>query len=347
MAVGLRWAGPPAAVRLTEAMPPLPDRPRWGIAATGHISSRFAVGLRELGSEVVAVASRDQARADAFGDRFAIPRRYASYEAMAADPGVDVVYVGSPHVRHAADTLLFLAAGKHVLCEKPFAVNRAEAQGMVDAARAAGLFLMDAVWTRCLPAYAVLRDLLGDGRIGDPLVVDADLGMRVPFDPTHRLYDLAVGGGATLDLGVYPLQLASLVLGTPDGVTATGHIGPTGVDESFAATLHHPGGAVATVRGAITAPVPSEARIAGTGGWLKVARRMHVPPVIEVSAGGPAERIEVAHEGEGLRFEAAEVERCLAAGLTECPLMPLDETLGIMTTLDAVRAGIGMRYPGE
>lgn len=342
-----RVPGATFAVRLTEAMPSLPDRPRWGIAATGHIASRFAVGLRELGADVAAVASRDQARADAFADRFAIPGRHGSYEGLAADPGVDIVYVASPHVRHAPDTLLFLDAGKHVLCEKPFALNRVEAQGMVDAARAAGLFLMDAVWSRCLPAYGVLRDVLGEGRIGTPLVVDADLGLRVPFDPTHRLYDLEVGGGATLDLGIYPVQLASLVLGAPDRVAATGHLGPTGADETMAAVLHHPGGAVATVRGTITAPLAREARITGTDGWLRLASRMHVPPVVEVAAGGTTELIDVAHEGEGLRFEAAEVERCLAAGLTESPLMPLDETLAIMATLDTIRAGIGLRYPGE
>lgn len=328
-------------------MPPTVTRPRWGIAATGHIATRFAVGLGEIGATVTAVASRDQARADAFGDRFAIARRHASYEALAADPEVDVVYVASPHVRHAADTLLFLAGGKHVLCEKPFAVNRAQAEAMVGAARAAGLFLMDAIWTRCLPSYARLRDVLASGAIGTPLVVDADLGMAVPFDPTHRLYDRAVGGGATLDLGVYPVQLVSLVLGAPDRVQATGHLGPTGVDELMAATLHHPGGAVATVRGAITAPVPSQARITGTEGWARLGRRMHMPPYIDLATGGSTERIDVAHKGEGLRFEAAEVERCLAAGLTESPLMPLDETLTIMSTLDAIRAGIGMAYDGE
>jgi predicted dehydrogenase len=334
-------------VGLTVPMPPLADRPRWGIAATGHIAGRFATGLQEVGADLVAVGSRDQGRADAFADEFGIPRRHGSYEDLAADPAVDVVYVATPHVRHAADTLLFLSAGKHVLCEKPFALNRAEADVMVDAARAAGLFLMDAVWSRCLPSYRMLREVLAAGHIGSPLIVDADLGMVVPFDPRHRLYDIEVGGGATLDLGVYPVQLVSLVLGPPDRVHGTGHIGPTGVDELMAATLHHADGSLGVVRGAITAPVACDARITGTEGWVTIGRRMHMPPFLDVTAGGSTERIDVAHEGEGLRFEAVEVERCLAEGRIESPLMPLAETLTIMSSLDAIRAGIGMTYPGE
>jgi predicted dehydrogenase len=328
-------------------MPNADGRPRWGIAATGHIAARFTNGLRELGSDVVAVASRDQGRADAFGDRFSIARRHASYEALAGDPGVDVVYVASPHTRHAPDTLLFLGAGKHVLCEKPFALNRAQAQRMVDAARGAGLFLMDAIWSRFLPGYDLLRSVLAEGRIGTPLVVDADLGFPAPFDPAHRLYDRGVGGGALLDLGVYPVQLVSLVLGPPDQVVGTGHVGPTGVDEVVAGTLHHPGGALGVVRGAITAPLASTARITGTGGWVELGRRMHTPPHLTIGQAGRTERIECGYTGEGLRFEAAEVERCLAEGLTESPTMPLDETLTIMGTLDALRACVGVTYEDE
>jgi predicted dehydrogenase len=328
-------------------MPNAEGRPRWGIAATGHVAARFTAWLRELASDVAAVASRDQARADAFGDRFAIERRYPSYEALAADPAVDVVYVASPHTRHAPDTLLFLGAGKHVLCEKPFALNRAQAQEMVDAARAAGLFLMDAIWSRFLPGYALLRETLAAGRIGTPLVVDADLGFTAPFDPRHRLYDRSVGGGALLDLGVYPIQLVSLVLGPPDRVAGTGHVGPTGVDEVVAGTLHHPGGALGVIRGSITAPLASTARITGTEGWVELGRRMHTPPHLTIGHPGRTERIDCAYGGEGLRFEAAEVERCLAEGLTESPTMPLDETVSIMGTLDALRAGVGVTYEGE
>jgi predicted dehydrogenase len=322
-------------------------RPRWGIAATGHIAARFAGGLREAGCDIAAVASRDRGRAEAFGERFGIPGRHGSYEGLAADPQVDVVYVGSPHTRHAADTLLFLGAGKHVLCEKPFALSRAEAQRMVDAARAAGLFLMDAIWSRFLPGYALLREVLDGGRIGSPLVVDADLGFPVPFDPSHRLYDRAVGGGALLDLGVYPVQLVSLVLGAPDRVQGTGHVGSTGVDELVAGTLHHPGGALGVVRASITAPLACTARITGTEGWVELGRRMHTPPHLTVGRPGVTERIECAHTGEGLRFEALEVERCLGAGLTESPTMRLDETLTIMGTLDALRSTLGVTYPGE
>ena len=326
---------------------PATVHPRWGIAATGGIAARFATGLRELGATVAAVASRDQARADAFADRYGIPRRHASYASLAADPDVDVVYVASPHALHEADTLLFLAAGKHVLCEKPFALHSSQARRMVEAARAAGLFLMDAVWSRFLPAYELLRQVLAEGRVGTPLLVDADLGWPVPLDPAHRLYDRALGGGALLDLGIYPLQLISLVLGPPDRVEGAGHLGETGVDEQVAAVLHHPGGGLGVARASIQAPLSCGGRIAGTEGWVEVPPLVHAPTHLVVARDGRAERIDCGFAGEGLRFEAAEVERCLAAGLTESPIMPLDETLSLMATLDAVRAAIGLTYPGE
>src|SRR6476619_651455 len=173
------------------------DRIRWGIAATGGIARGFAQGLAETDdAETVAVASRSAERANGFGAEFDIPHRHASYEDLAADADVDVVYVATPHSRHEADTLLFLEAGKHVLCEKPFALNERQARRMVDAARDRRLFVMEAIWSRFLPAYQLLGDLLADSVIGEIASVDADFGLRFPFDPAHRLFDLALGGGA-------------------------------------------------------------------------------------------------------------------------------------------------------
>jgi predicted dehydrogenase len=331
---------------------------RWGIAATGKIAASFATGLGQLdGAELVAVGSRSQERADAFGDRFGVAARHPSYEALAADPDVDVVYVASPHVRHRRDTLLFLRAGKHVLCEKPFAMNRAEGAHMVAAARERGLFLMEGLWSRFLPAYVELRRLLADGRIGEVRLVDADLGFRRAFDPAHRLFAAELGGGALLDVGIYPLQLVSMVLGAPDRVMGVADLGATGVDEQAAAVLHHPGGAIATVRAAVRTNLTSRARIVGSDGWVGVPAPMHGPKHLLVAGrgaggaggagGGEAERVEVGYEGEGLRFEADEVRRCLAAGLTESPVAPLDETLSLLATLDAIRVDVGLTYPGE
>jgi predicted dehydrogenase len=321
---------------------------RWGIAATGGIADTFARGLATLeDARLVAVASRTAERADAFGDRHGVDRRHASYEALAADPDVDVVYVASPHARHEPDTLAFLEAGKPVLCEKPLALSRRQAERMVAAARSRGLFLMEALWSRFLPAYAVLRDLLAAGRIGTPLVVEADFGFRREVDPAHRLFDRALGGGALLDLGIYPVQLASLVLGPPDRVVAQAHLGVTGVDERTAAVLHHPGGELAVVKAAIATGLSCTGRVSGTDGWIDLPAFMHCPDHLVVGGAGGTERIDAPWAPEGLSHEAAEVQRCLRAGETESPLMPLDESLALAGTLDAVRAQIGLTYPGE
>ncbi len=195
---------------------------QWGIAAPGHIATQFAEGLALVdGAAIAAVGSRSTERAHAFGDRFDIPNRHGSYEDLMTDPTVEVVYVATPHSQHEAVVLMALEAGKHVLCEKPFALNATQAARMVEAARARGLFAMEALWSRFLPAYRVVADLLRNGRIGEPLVVEADFGFRVPLMPEHRLFDLAQGGGALLDLGIYPLQLCSMVLGPPDASLGT------------------------------------------------------------------------------------------------------------------------------
>jgi predicted dehydrogenase len=324
------------------------ERIRWGIAATGHIAEQFATGLAQLDdADIVAVASRTAERADEFGARHDIAHRHGSYQALAADRDVDVVYVATPHARHEADTLLFLEAGKPVLCEKPFALSRAQAERMVDVARSRGLFLMEAMWSRFLPAYRRLAALLGDERIGEPLVVEADFGFRVLVDPAHRLFDRSLGGGALLDLGVYPVQLASLVLGTPDRVSALGHLGETGVDEQVAAVLGHPGGALAVIKAAIRVGLSCTARISGTQGWIELPAFMHCPDHLVVGGREGPHRLDCAFDGEGLRYQAVEVHDCLRGGRTESAVMPLDETCAIAGTLDAVRVQIGLAYPGE
>jgi predicted dehydrogenase len=324
------------------------DRIRWGIAATGGIARRFAAGLGETAdAETVAVASRTAERAEEFGAAFDIPHRHASYEALAADPDVDVVYVASPHSRHEADTLLFLEAGKHVLCEKPFALDEMQARRMIDVARERGLFVMEAIWSRFLPAYQVLGELLADGVIGEVRSVDADFAIRFPYDPGHRLFDLALGGGALLDLGIYPLQLASLVLGPPDEVQAVGQLGDTGADEHVAAVLSHPSGALATIRTATRVTLACAARITGTDGWIDLPAFMHCPDRLTVTAMGKVEIRDTPIVGEGLRYQVAEVHRRLRTGELESPAIPHAETLQLAATMDRIRAQIGVRYPGE
>ncbi|HZR14003.1 MAG TPA: Gfo/Idh/MocA family oxidoreductase [Acidimicrobiia bacterium] len=321
---------------------------RWGVVGPGAIAARFADGMTLVdGGTITAVASRALERANAYGDKYGIATRYASYEDLAADSEVDVVYVATPHSRHERDTVVLVEAGKHVLCEKPFALNTRQAQRMVDAARAHGVFLMEAMWTRFLPSYRALVDVLGRGRIGAPLVVEADFGFRMPVVPEHRLFDASLGGGSLLDLGVYPVQLCSLVLGTPDRVVADGAIGETGVDERVAGVLHHADGSLGVVKAAIRASLSCTARITGTDGWVELPAFMHCPDWITVGGPGGVERIDAAYAGDGLRFQVDEVHRCIGDGRTESDIMPLDETLRIMTTLDAMRAQLGVVYPGE
>jgi predicted dehydrogenase len=206
---------------------------------------------------------------------------------------------------------------------------------------------MDAVWSRFLPSYRALADVLDSGRIGEPLLVEADFAFRVPVDPNHRLFDANRGGGGLLDLGIYPLQLCSFVLGTPEQAVADGHIGETGVDEWVAAVLRHPGGKLGVIKAGVRVGTACTARISGSDGWIDIPAFMHCPEWITVSNRDGSERIDAPPEGNGLRFEIEEVHRCLAERLTESPTMPLDETVTLMTTLDSIRAQIGLVYPDE
>jgi predicted dehydrogenase len=216
---------------------------------------------------------------------------------------------------------------------------------MADTARAQGRFLMEALWSRFLPSYVALRKLLEDGRIGEPLMLDASFGFRAPIDPTHRLFNRALGGGSLLDLGIYPIHLSSLVFGAPEAVQAVGHIGTTAVDESVAALLRHPSGGITSLRASIRANLPSNAVLSGSDGVVELPTPMHHPRTLVVTdPDGTTTTIDAAHEGNGLRFQAEDVHRCLAAGLHESPVLPLEESCQFAATMDAVRAQIGMRY---
>jgi predicted dehydrogenase len=321
---------------------------RWGVVGPGAIATGFAEAMPlARGGTITAVASRAGERAEAFGDRFAIPTRYGDYGSLAADPDVDVVYVATPHSRHEADTLSFLRAGKHVLCEKPLALNAGQAGRMAEEARSRGLFLMEAIWSRFLPAYRLLIDVIGEGRIGEPLLVESDFGFRRPVEPAHRHFARELGGGALLDLGIYPVQLCSLVLGPIERVVADGVVGETGVDEVVAALLHHSGRRLGVAKAALRVGMTCTARIAGTDGVIDLPAMMHCPNSLTVASPTGVEHIDASYEGNGLRFEIEEVHRCLSDGQTESRVITLDESIALATTLDAIRAQIGVVYPGE
>ncbi|MGW4703088.1 Gfo/Idh/MocA family protein [Streptomyces sp. NPDC004285] len=322
---------------------------RWGILATGGIAERFATDLRTLdGAEVVAVASRTEASAKGFADRFGIPRAYGEWAGLLADGDVDVVYVATPHHAHRAAAGLALEAGKAVLCEKALTLNAREAAELVALARGRGLFLMEAMWMYCNPLIRRIAELVRDGAVGEVRTVQADFGLAGPFDAGHRLRDPAVGGGALLDLGVYPVSFAHLLLGEPAAVHAHARLSPEGVDLNTGMLLGWDSGASALLSCSLEADTPMTASVTGTAGRIDVPRGFFFPERFTLHrAGREPEEFVSAEDPHSLRHEAAEVTRCLRAGATESPLVPLDGSLAVMRTLDAVRDRVGVRYPQE
>lgn len=323
------------------------DPIRWGILGTGKIARQFAIGLRELpDAQLVAVGSRTAATAVAFGGEFQVPHCHTSYEALAHDPDVDVIYVATPHSCHKNNTLLALAAGKAVLCEKPFTINAREATEVIASARARKLFLMEAMWTRCFPLMENLRALLATKAIGELRMLTADFGFRAEYHEEPRLFDRAVGGGALLDVGVYPVSLASMLFGPPTQIDSQAHLGPSGVDEKAAIILSHAQGQLAVLSTAIRVDTAQEAILSGTRGRIRIHRPWWRPTMMTLSREGQEDDVlEFSLVGNGYQFEAAEVMRCLRAGKLESDLMSLDESLAIMKTMDAIRAQCGLKYP--
>ncbi len=313
---------------------------RWGILGTGGIANDFTADLVHTDSgEIVAVGSRSQAGADRFAERHGIGRRHATYEALAGDPDIDAIYVATPHSFHHENALMALEAGKHVLVEKAFTMNAAQAADLVDTARARGRFLMEAMWTRFLPHVVEIRRLLAEGALGRVVTVMADHGQWFAFDPSSRLFAPELGGGALLDLGVYPVSFASMVLGTPNRIEAIIEPAPTGVDSQVSILLRHDGGAQAVLNCTSAAASPTRASIVGSDGRIDVDGPFYanVGFTFTPRQGAPT-RFEAAERVHGLYYEAAEVARCVAEGLLESPAMPLDESVEIMRTMDTVLA---------
>jgi predicted dehydrogenase len=323
----------------------------WGIIGTGWIANQFASGLKLLPeAELVAVGSRSAMSAARFGEQFDVPRRYDSYEMLVDDPGVDVVYVATPNPVHKENCFLCLGAGKPVLVEKPFAVNARDAQEVMRLARAKQLFIMEAMWTRFFPAMVELRRLLADRVIGDLQMLIADLSIRFEFDPRDRRFDPELGGGSLLDLGVYPLSLASMIFGPkpPTRLSSLAELGSSGVDEQAAVVLGYDGGRLAVVSSSLRVDSPVEAWIMGSKGRIRIHPWWIKPSQLTVSVVGEEDEvIDMPFSGNGYQFEALEVMSCLKAGKMESDIMPLRETLSTMQTMDEIRGQWGLRYPGE
>jgi predicted dehydrogenase len=323
-------------------MPPMASAQqlRWGVIGTGAIARAWSDDLRRTDSgRIVAVGSRTQEAADRFGDDFDVPTRHASYEALVADPEVDAVYVTTPHPWHHDNTMIALEAGKPVLCEKPFTMNAEEARSLVAAARERGLFLMEAMWTRFLPHIIEVRRLLAEGAIGEIVRVSADHGQAIKRDAAHRIFAPELGGGALLDLGVYPVSFASMLLGTPEHILSAIEPAFTGVDGQTSMIFTYANGAQALLTCTSLGRSPTRADIVGSEARIEIDTDFYRPSSFTlITRTGERTRFEPPHEGWGLRHQADEVARCLREGLLESPVMPLDESISIMETMDTVVA---------
>ena len=320
---------------------------RWGVIGTGGIASAFVEDLRLLpDAEVVAVGSRQAASAEAFAREHGVPKAHPSYAGLVADQDVDVVYVSTIHPGHHDAAMLAIEAGKAVLLEKPFTMDAAEAQSLVDAARTRGVFLMEAMWARFVPHMVRVRELLAAGALGEVRLVIADHCQWFRDDPTHRLLAPDLGGGALLDLGIYPVSFASMVLGEPAAVTAVSTAASTGVDATTSMLMQYDGGAQAVLTTTLSAIGPNRAAVVGTEARLEIDSVFYAPSSLSLTRrDGSIERFEQPHEGLGLRHEAAEVMARLRDGRLESDVMPLDESVAIMRTMDEVRRQIGLTYP--
>jgi predicted dehydrogenase len=322
---------------------------RWGFIATGRIASLVARDLALLpDGERFAVGSRDQGRADAFAAEHGFARAYGSYEALLADDDVDVVYVATPHAQHHLVTSRALAAGKPVLVEKAFTVSLAAAEDLVQRAKAERLFCMEAMWTRHLPVIMGLRHLVADGAIGEVRSVQAELGFRREFNAADRLWAPELGGGALLDIGVYPVSFAHMLLGTPASVAVAGVLGPNGVDADAGLLLGYPDGVHARLGCTLTSHVAGGAIVTGTTGRIELVPPFHHPPRLVLHRPGREPEV-LAHPpiGRGYAHQLMEVQRCLEAGLVESPVMPLQDTVEVMAILETALDALGAVHVDE
>jgi predicted dehydrogenase len=322
---------------------------RWGILASGGIAQAFARDLSYFNNHIVAaVGSRSQESADAFAAEFPGCAAYSSYEALVADPSLDAIYVASPHPYHVSNTVLALNAGKPVLCEKPFTINAAEAREMKAAADANGVALMEAMWARFLPHMHKVREILASGILGQIWAVEADHGQRLSDYANPRHWEPSLGGGALLDLGIYPISFAHMVLGVPNKISASATFTDKGVDASSSVIFDYKDGAQAILTSNMMVSTPCRATICGTLGKIEIDRTFYNPASMRVIMhDGTTTEYPSDYKGHGLREQAAEFERVVRNGEKSSSILTPDESILIMESLDEVRRQIGLIYPSE
>lgn len=326
------------------------DTMNWGLIGTGNIVKKFIIGLRAAqGAKLGAVASRSQEKADAFASEYGIDKGYGSIDEMLADPEIQIVYIGTPHSTHKEYALKAFAAGKAVLCEKPVTINAAELKEMIDAARSNHVFFMEAMWTRFLPAIKKVREWLSNGLIGEVKMMEANFGFVVPWNPEGRLLNINLGGGALLDAGTYPISFASMVFDgkKPEKIGSVAYFGETHVDEEFTGVISYGGQQMASVSAALRTGMISDAWIYGSSGKIQVPDFVFGRSAELISDGKYIEHFEPEFISNGYNYEAEEVMNCIRNGMLESSIMPLNESLQIMETLDAIRKQWGFQYPFE
>ena len=322
---------------------------RWGILASGGIAQAFARDLSYFNNHIVAaVGSRSKESADSFATEFPGCVAYGSYEELVSDPTLDAIYVATPHPYHVSNTVLALNAGKPVLCEKPFTINAKEAREMKAAADANGVALMEAMWARFLPHMQKVRGILASGILGEIWAVEADHGQRLSDYANPRHWEPSLGGGALLDLGIYPISFAHMVLGKPDSITSSATFTDKGVDASSTAIFNYKSGAQAILTSNMMVSTPCRATICGTLGKIEIDRTFYNPAAMRVIMhDGTTTEYPNEYKGHGLREQAKEFERVVRSGAMNSPILTPDESIEIMGSLDEIRRQIGLIYPNE
>ena len=318
----------------------------WGILGAGVIAHKFAEGLKQVqNAELIAVGSRNKEKAAEFASKFNLPQSFGSYEELVASPEIDVIYIATPHPFHCEHTLLCLENNKAVLCEKPLAMNAIEVEKMIAKAKEKNLFLMEALWTRFLPSILKTEELIQSGAIGEIIYLKSDFGFKSDFNPEGRLFNKKLGGGSLLDIGIYPVFIALLLLGEPEEITAEAFLGSTQVDESISIINKYKQGAMAMLHSTLLANTPIETEIAGTTGQIRIHRKWHNPTFLTYTPNqGEAQEFRFEYKGNGYEYEAQEVTNCLLAGKTHSDLLPLAFSEKLIKQLDTIRGICKIEY---
>lgn len=320
---------------------------RWGFLSAGGIAAQVAEDFQHAGLTIQALGARDLGKANDFADRFGIPNRHQGYEALVSDPEVDIVYISTIHPFHHRDALMALNAGKHLLVEKPFTINAKEAAEIYALAKAKNLFVMEAMWTRFLPTMNAVFEVINSGALGEIELLTADHSQALTHIP--RLVELELGGGALLDLGIYPISFAHRIFGKPSVITAKGRLNSEGADATTSMIFEYAGGKQATMTTSFLGAGPVTASVVGTLARIDLDRSFYGQTTFRVinNKGEVLKSYQESIKGQGRQYQAIHVEECIQQGVTESPVMSLAETVEIMQVLDEVRAQIGLVYPTE